>query len=91
MHNLQPFEEISPLFAALGDATRLRLVHKLGEDSPQSIAQLADGLGLTHQGVTKHLRVLEGAGLVSGRKVGRERQTTGKSLRPVVGYASQYA
>jgi len=62
----------APVFAALGDATRLELVARLGDGQPQSIAQLTDGLGLTRQGVTKHLRVLEHAGLVKSRRTGRE-------------------
>ena len=62
----------APLFAALGDATRLRLVTQLGEDGPASIAALTKGGGLTRQAVTKHLYVLEKAGLVSCARLGRE-------------------
>ena len=64
----------SPIFAALGDVTRLQLVHRLGEGGPRSIAQLASGLNISHQGVTKHLRVLENSGLIQAQRVGRERQ-----------------
>lgn len=60
------------VFAALGDATRLELVGRLVDGQPRSIAQLADGLDLTRQGVTKHLRVLQRAGIVKARTVGRE-------------------
>ena len=42
----------------------------------RSIAQLADGLDLTRQGVTKHLRVLQRAGIVRAKSVGRESQFT---------------
>jgi len=62
-----------PLFAALGDETRLVLLDKLGRESPQSITSLCAGSKLTRQGVTKHLRVLEGAGLIKGERHGRER------------------
>lgn len=62
----------APVFAALGDATRLELLHRLGRGEPHSITQLSDGIGLTRQGVTKHLRVLEKAGLVASERVGRE-------------------
>ena len=62
----------APVFAALGDATRLELVSRLIDGQPRSIAQLADGLRLTRQGVTKHLRMLERAGIVRSRSVGRE-------------------
>ena len=64
----------APVFAALGDATRLELVGRLIDGQPRSIAQLADGLDLTRQGVTKHLRVLQQAGIVRAKSVGRESQ-----------------
>lgn len=66
----------APIFAALGDATRLTLVGRLVDGQPRSIAQLADGLDLTRQGVTKHLRVLQRAGIVKARTVGRESRFT---------------
>jgi DNA-binding transcriptional ArsR family regulator len=62
----------APLFAALGDETRLRIVARLCEDGPQSIARLTDGADVTRQAVTKHLRVLEDAGLVTSARDGRE-------------------
>jgi DNA-binding transcriptional ArsR family regulator len=64
----------APVFAALGDATRLLLVGRLIDGQTLSIAQLADGLDLTRQGVTKHLHVLQRAGIVRARSVGRESQ-----------------
>lgn len=60
------------VFAALGDETRLALVGKLSQGEPCSIAALTAGLALTRQGVTKHLRVLHAAGLLSRRRDGRE-------------------
>ena len=60
------------VFAALGDATRLTLVAKLGSGEPRSISQLTRGSKLTRQAITKHLRVLEGVGIVRGIHVGRE-------------------
>ena len=62
----------APLFAALGDETRLMLVRKLCSGQPYSIAQLTEGSKLTRQAITKHLRVLESAGIVHGRRRGRE-------------------
>ena len=64
--------DYAPLFAALGDATRLRLVATLCLGGAMSIAQLTEGADMTRQGVTKHLQVLADAGLVRGIKVGRE-------------------
>ena len=64
----------APVFAALGDATRLALVSRLSDGQTCSISQLTGGLNLTRQGVTKHLRVLEHAGIVCSSRVGRESQ-----------------
>ncbi|MGO9518149.1 MAG: ArsR/SmtB family transcription factor [Candidatus Korobacteraceae bacterium] len=62
----------APVFAALGDATRLALLAKLCSGRPHSISQLAEGSGVTRQAITKHLRVLESAGIVHGLRAGRE-------------------
>ena len=62
----------APVFAALGDKTRLALVTKLCGGQPRSISQLTRGSRLTRQAITKHLRVLEGAGVVRGVRSGRE-------------------
>ena len=59
-------------FSALGDDTRLALVHRLSRESPLSITELTKGRAVTRQAVTKHLRVLEDAGIVAGVKHGRE-------------------
>jgi len=63
----------APVFAALGDPTRLSLMARLGSAGPQSIAQLSEGSPVTRQAITKHLNVLGGAGLVHSEKRGRER------------------
>lgn len=64
------------VFAALGDSTRLELLARLSDGKQHSIVQLARGLRLTRQGVTKHLQVLRNAGVVSSQRVGRERRFT---------------
>jgi len=69
-----PESGLAPLFAALGDPTRLALVSRLLDGRARSIAQLSDGMGQTRQGVSKHLRVLERGGVVTGRRIGRERR-----------------
>jgi DNA-binding transcriptional ArsR family regulator len=63
----------APVFAALGDETRLRLVSRLSAGGPASIARLTAGSSITRQAITKHLQVLAGAGLVRSRRRGRER------------------
>ena len=60
------------MFAALGDETRLRLVSRLSSDGPTSITRLAVGFEITRQAITKHLRIMEDAGLVRSTMRGRE-------------------
>jgi DNA-binding transcriptional ArsR family regulator len=60
------------VFAALGDRTRLRLLARLSDGRSRSIAALSQDSELTRQAVTKHLRVLEEAGLVTCLRAGRE-------------------
>jgi DNA-binding transcriptional ArsR family regulator len=62
---------LTEVFAALGDETRLHLVSRLHE-RPLSITELTAGSQITRQGVTKHLRVMERAGLVHVERHGRE-------------------
>lgn len=62
----------APVFAALGDETRLSLVAALSEGERRSIAELTTGLRMSRQAVTKHLRVLERAQLVHSERSGRE-------------------
>ncbi len=63
----------APLFAALGDSTRLELIARLSRDGPQSISDLAEDATISRQAVTKHLEILEEAGLARSRREGRER------------------
>jgi DNA-binding transcriptional ArsR family regulator len=68
--SLQTF---APVFAALGDEMRLRLVAALCMGGAMSITQLTTGTDISRQAITKHLGVLASAGLVRDVKVGRER------------------
>src|ERR1700704_2835282 len=63
----------APMFAALGDETRLALVARLSSEGPLSITRLTAGTPVTRQAITKHLNVLATAGLVSDIRRGRER------------------
>jgi len=63
---------LAPKFAALGDVTRLRLLARLSDGQSYSISQLASGIELTRQGVTKHLQIMAEAGIVTSRRAGRE-------------------
>lgn len=62
----------APIFAALGDETRLRLVSRLCDDGPMSITRLTAGSNVTRQAITKHLHVMEEAGLARSTRHGRE-------------------
>lgn len=62
----------APVFAALGDGTRLRLLAKLSRGERFSISQLTEGSNLTRQAITKHLHVLERAKVVRSVRSGRE-------------------
>jgi DNA-binding transcriptional ArsR family regulator len=64
--------QAAPIFAALGDSTRLRLVHRLSAGGPMSIARLTEGGSVSRQAVTKHLLVLADAGLAKHSRLGRE-------------------
>ncbi|MBJ6724595.1 ArsR/SmtB family transcription factor [Geomesophilobacter sediminis] len=64
--------EPAPVFAALGDPTRLALVAKLSRGGASSIVQLTEGTELSRQAVTKHLKILEQAGIVHSVRSGRE-------------------
>ena len=68
----EPVTASADVFAALGDGTRLRLVHRLSAEGPQSITRLCANEKVTRQAVTKHLRVLAQAGIARSSRVGRE-------------------
>ncbi len=65
-------ETQASVFAALGDQTRLALVVRLSGGQARSISELTSGSRLTRQAITKHLRVLESAGMVRCSRAGRE-------------------
>jgi len=64
--------EVAALFAALGEPTRLSLVERLGDGQSRSISAIARGLPISRQALTKHLKVLEAAGMASSGRSGRE-------------------
>ena len=63
-----------PIFAALGDPFRRKVLENLAENSPKTATQLAELYPLTRQGILKHLNVLEDAGLVEVQQQGREKR-----------------
>jgi len=69
---LAELADSASVFAALGDETRLRLVSRLSNDGPLSITQLTEDFDISRQAITKHLQVMESAGLVRSMQQGRE-------------------
>ena len=65
--------EAVPVFAALADPTRLRLIGRLAVEGPLSITRLSEDVPVTRQAITRHLQTLGEAGLVRDRREGRER------------------
>jgi DNA-binding transcriptional ArsR family regulator len=70
---MTPLADAAPVFAALGDATRLAIVARLCAQGPLSIVRLTDGTHVSRQAVTKHLHAMQRAGLVRDERAGRER------------------
>lgn len=68
-----PVAERAPLFDALGDPNRLRIVTRLCEGGPCSTVALTQVIPVTRQAATKHLLLLEAVGLVTSDRKGRER------------------
>lgn len=66
----------APVFDALGDPNRLRIVVRLCEVGPSSTSQVTQAIPVTRQAASKHLRLLESAGLVASSRRGRERVWT---------------
>jgi DNA-binding transcriptional ArsR family regulator len=81
----------APLFAALGDKTRLHIVSKLCNSGPSSIVQLTEYSAVSRQAISKHLLALEEVGLVGSGRAGRERiwELRTESLAEARHYLSQ--
>ena len=78
-------------FGALSDATRRGVLERLGR-ADASISELADSFHMTLTGMKKHVGVLEQAGLVTTRKVGRVRtcRLGGRGLEEEAAWIEQY-
>ncbi|HET9875836.1 MAG TPA: metalloregulator ArsR/SmtB family transcription factor [Mycobacterium sp.] len=63
----------APVFDALGDPNRLRIVNRLCDGGPSSTSQVTQAVSVTRQAATKHLDLMESVGLVTSSRRGRER------------------
>jgi DNA-binding transcriptional ArsR family regulator len=63
----------APLFDALGDPNRLRIISRLCDGGPCSTTEVTQVVSVSRQAATKHLLLLEAVGLVSSQRRGRER------------------
>ncbi len=66
-------QDMDSIFRALGDPARRRLLDRLNEHNGLTLSELCTGMGMTRQSVTKHLGILEAAGLVATLRRGREK------------------
>ena len=64
------------VFAALADPVRRQLLLTLAENGTKTATQLTQDFPITRQGITKHLEVLQAAGLVEAQAAGREKRYT---------------
>jgi DNA-binding transcriptional ArsR family regulator len=69
---LEQLRSRAPLFAALGEPTRIGLLARLAAEGPGTVTRLSAEASQSRQAISKHLAVLAEAGLISGEKRGRE-------------------
>jgi DNA-binding transcriptional ArsR family regulator len=83
----------SEIFIALGDPTRRGIFERLSRDGEQTVHVLTDDSGVSQPAVSKHLRVLKDAGLVSYRREGRETHYSARpnGLAPLIDWMSYYS
>jgi len=85
-------DHLSLTFAALADPTRRALLERLADDGEVTVNELADPFPLTLQAISKHLKVLERAGLITrGRSAQlRPARLDGASLREAADWIERY-
>jgi DNA-binding transcriptional ArsR family regulator len=85
-------DQLSLTFAALADPTRRSILARLAEDGEVTVNELAQPFPLSVQAVSKHLKVLERAGLISRGRVAQQRPSRleGAPLRDVADWLERY-
>jgi DNA-binding transcriptional ArsR family regulator len=84
-------DELSTVFAALADPTRRAILQRL-TDGDASVAELAEPFAMSQPAVSKHLKVLEGAGLISRSRVATARYShlEARPLKEATDYMHRY-
>ncbi len=87
-----PTDELSITFAALADPTRRAILARLAEDGEVTVNALAEPFPVSVQSVSKHLKVLERAGLITRGRTAQLRPSRleGAPLRDVSVWLEQY-
>jgi DNA-binding transcriptional ArsR family regulator len=90
--NKMPTDELSITFAALADPTRRAILARLAEDGEVTVNALAEPFPVSVQSVSKHLKVLERAGLITRGRTAQLRPSRleGAPLRDVSVWLEQY-
>jgi len=85
-------DQLSLTFAALADPTRRAIIARLAEDGEITVNELARPFPLSVQGVSKHLKVLERAGLITRGRAAQQRPSRlqGAPLRDVEDWLERY-
>jgi DNA-binding transcriptional ArsR family regulator len=91
MVQFHPAPRFDASFAAISDATRRGVLEQLGR-ADASISELAERFDMTLTGMKKHVSVLEQAGLVTSRKIGRVRTCSlgGRGLDEEAAWIERY-
>jgi DNA-binding transcriptional ArsR family regulator len=89
--NAVPADQLSSTFAALADPTRRAIMARLAEGEA-TVNELAEPFPITLQGVSKHLKVLERAGLIArGRSAQlRPSRLQGEALKQAADWLAEY-
>ncbi len=83
-------DDLARLFAALADPTRLAVFEQIAAGAPMTATELSKQLPVSRQAISKHLSILDDAGLVERTRSGREVRFTarGEHLEEVVTWAA---
>ena len=67
------YDQLSETFYALSDPTRLKILHRLSTEKEASVTELSKPFKMSMPAITKHLKVLENAGLITKERHAQQR------------------